>query len=382
MPLRPFNILYLSSFGSTGRGGQESLFHLVTNLDRKTFHPHVNLPAEGDLAKRLGGKGIEVTILGFPRVFQFRADTTVRALYSLLKLVNEHAIHLIHTDGPRNTFYAGLVAKIKSVPLIWHVRASNPDTYDRLLYHLSTKLILVANSLRSRFDWVEENHKFVTIYNGIDLSEFRTTTSLGRIRAEYRISDNALLITLIARVERLKGQEYLIEACGRLKGILKDFRVLLVGEIVDAPYLKECREKADQLGIEDRVTFTGYQNRISHILNETDIFVLPSLFEAFPRSLIEAMGVGKPVVVTNVGGCLEAVEDGVSGFIVPAGDPQAIADRIYRLAVDSKLRLRLGKAARMRAEERFSIQWNVKQTQELYQEILGENTHAIRRSHL
>lgn len=377
MPLKTFNILYLSSFGTTGRGGQESLFHLATNLDKRAFCPYVNLPAEGDLAKRLRAQNIKVTILGFPKLFHFRAHRTLKAMYSLCKLVHENSIDLIHTDGPRNTFYGGLVAKIKRVPLVWHVRASNQDRYDGLLYYLSSRLILVANSTRSRFDWVKEDRKFVTIYNGIDVSEFQTKKSVSRIRVEYGISNNTLLITVIARVERLKGQKYLIECCGRLKDIVKHFHALLVGEIADVSYLKECREKAAELGIQDKFTFTGYQNRISQILHETDIFVLPSLFEAFPRSLIEAMGAAKPVVATDVGGCPEAVEDRVSGFIVPAGDPEALADRIHMLAVDKELRSRVGKAARMRAEQMFSIRQNVKQTQRLYREVLGENPHDI-----
>lgn len=382
MPLKPFNILYLSSFGTTGRGGQESLFHLATNLDKRAFCPYVNLPTEGDLAKRLRAQNIKVTILGFPKLFHFRGHRTLKAMYSLYKLVHENSIDLIHTDGPRNTFYAAVVAKIKRVPLVWHVRASNQDRYDRLLYYLSSRLILVANSLSSRFDWVEENHKFVTIYNGIDVSEFQPKKSASRIRVEYGISDNTLLITVIARVERLKGQRYLIESCGMLKGMVKDFHTFLVGEIVDVSYLKECRERAAELGIQDKFTFTGYQNRISQILHETDIFVLPSLFEAFPRSLIEAMGASKPVVATDVGGCPEAVEDRVSGFIVPAGDPEALVERIHMLAVDKELRSTMGKAARVRAEQMFSIRQNVKQTQRLYREVLGENPHDIRRNQL
>jgi len=377
MPLKPFNILYLSSFGNTGRGGQESLFHLVTNLDKTAFRPYVNLPTEGDLAKRLQGKNITVMILDLPKLFACRIHKTLTASRMLFKLVNEYDIDLIHSDGPRNTFYAGLVARMKRLPLVWHVRASNRDRYDRILYYLSSKLVLVANSLRSRFDWVEKSNKFETIYNGIDLSEFRTKKSITPIRQQYGISEKSMLITAIARVERLKGQKYLVGACGRLKDKLKDFHVLLVGDTIELPYLKECKEKAAELGIQDRLTFTGHQNRVSQILNETDIFVLPSLFEAFPRSLIEAMGAGKPVVVTDVGGCSEAVEDHVSGFIVPARNSKALADRIHMLGIDIELRAKVGKAARIRVEKMFSIQQNVQQTQKLYREILGENPHDI-----
>jgi glycosyltransferase involved in cell wall biosynthesis len=382
MPLKPFNILYLSSFGSVGRGGQESLFHLVTNLDKTSFRAYVNLPTEGDLARKLRLHNIEVTVLEFPKAINFKIQRNFKALYKLLKLSTEYKIDLIHTDGPRNTFYAGLVAKIKRLPLVWHVRASNRDRHDRLLYYLSSKLVLVANSLRSRFDWIDESHKFVTIYNGVDLSEFQGKKSVTPLRKQYGISNRSILIAVIARVERLKGQKYLIEACGRLKAKLKDFHILLAGEIVDLSYLRECKDRAKEFAIQDRIIFAGQQNRVGQILNETDIFVLPSLFEAFPRSLIEAMGAGRPVVTTDVGGCLEAVEDFVSGFLVPPRDPKALADRIYMLAVDNELRLKVGSAARVRAEKMFSIQQNVRETQKLYREILGENPDDINGSEL
>jgi glycosyltransferase involved in cell wall biosynthesis len=380
--LKPFNILYLSSFASLGRGGQESLLHLTANLDRKVFHPHVVLPAEGGLAGSLRGHEVEVTILSFPAVFHVGIHRPLRALYSLLRLVDERAIDLIHTDGPRNTFYAGLVARIKGIPLLWHIRASNRDRFDRPLYYLSTRLILVADSLRSRFSWVAENRKFVTIHNGIDLSVFDATRFVHAMRRGYGISEKALLIATIARVERLKGQKYLIEACQRMSEERVDFHILLVGDVAEPSYLRECRERAAELGIERKITFTGYQDRVSQILNETDVFVLPSLFEAFPRSLIEAMGAGKPVIATNVGGCPEAVTDGVSGFIVPPGDPKALAQKLHLLARDNELRNTLGNAARKRAEELFSIQQHIGKTQELYCELLGEDAYGIGKTKL
>ena len=377
MPMKPFNILYLSSYGSLKGGGQESLFHLVTNLDKTAFRPYVCLPTEGSLTKKLRLHDIEVTVIGLPGIINLKVQKNLKAFYSLLKLSTEYKIDLIHTDSPRNTFYAGLVATIKRVPLVWHVRASNRDRYDRLLYYLSSKLILVANSLRSRFDWVEKSHKFVTIYNGINLSEFQGKKSVGSLRQEFRIGTMSIVIAVIGRIERLKGQKYLIEACGRLRNRLKDFRILLVGEILDMTYRKECEDRAAEFGILDRIIFAGHQDRVSQILNETDIFVLPSLFEAFPRSIIEAMGVGKPVVVTDVGGCPEAVEDFVSGFIVPAKNSKALADRIYMLAMDNKLRLKVGKAARARAEKMFGIQQNVNQTEHVYVKAITGNLNEI-----
>jgi glycosyltransferase involved in cell wall biosynthesis len=181
------------------------------------------------------------------------------------------------------------------------------------------------------------------------------------------------LICVVARIEHQKGQKYLIEACGKLKAKLQDFHLLLVGDIVDSAYLKECKDIAEKLGIQERITFTGQQENVSQVLSAIDIFVLPSLSEGFPRSVIEAMGARKPVIVTDVGGCSEAVEDYVSGFIVPAKDLKELSDKINLLGTDKELRSKVGKEARIRVEEMFSIQKNVKQIERAYREILGEN---------
>jgi glycosyltransferase involved in cell wall biosynthesis len=367
---KPFNILYFSSFGSLRGGGQKSLYYLVTNLDRTAFRPHVVIPTEDSLAAKLRAHDIAVIVLGLPKILNINILKHVNALQKLLRLCTEYDIDLIHTDGPRNTFYAGLAAKIKHIPLAWHVRASNRDSYDRLLYYLSTKIILVADTLRSRFDWANKSRKFITVYNAVDLTDFRPGKSSKVVRNQYKISNSGLIITVTGRIEKLKGQKYLIEACGMLKEKLENFYVLLSGEIAELSYMKECEDKAVEFGIQDRIIFTGYRDDVSQILGETDIFVLPSLFEAFPRSVIEAMSSGKPVIVTDVGGCREAVEDDVSGFVVPPGKSEALADRIHMLGTDDKRRLEIGRAARTRAEGMFGIKQNVEKIQQVYMEFL------------
>ena len=114
----PFNILYFSSFGSLRGGGQKSLYYLMTNLDRTAFRPHVVIPTEDSLAAKLRTHDIEVTVLELPKILNINILKHVNALHKLLRLCTEYDIDLIHTDGPRNTFYAGLASKIKHIPVI------------------------------------------------------------------------------------------------------------------------------------------------------------------------------------------------------------------------------------------------------------------------
>jgi len=151
-------------------GGQKSLFHLVTRLDPDLYRPHVVVPAPGDLEETLRSRDIGVTILPLPRILGAEIYKGLAPLRTLLKIIDQFQIDLLHTDGPRNTFYAGVAAKIKGLPLVWHIRDSSRDTFDILLYWLSSKIILVAEALHDRFGWATKTDKFVTIYNGVDLT--------------------------------------------------------------------------------------------------------------------------------------------------------------------------------------------------------------------
>jgi glycosyltransferase involved in cell wall biosynthesis len=370
MQSRKKNIMYISSFGHLKWGGQKSLFCLVTNLDKTAFHPYVILPSDEDFARKLQKYKIDVIIQNFPSLTFYNIFSFFKALCRLSKIIDTHKISLIHTDGPRNTFYAGLAAMIKGIPLIFHVRSSDHDTYDRLLYVLSTKIILVANNLRSRFEWVTSNDKFITVYNGVDLAEFQIHNEPNNVRKEYGIDRDCIVIACIARIEISKGQHFLIEAMEEIRNQINTTHLLIVGDIFDEAYFNLCSKLVEEAGLKEQVTFTGHKENIPEILSDIDIFVLPSTAEAFPRTIIEAMSMGKPIIATNVGGSAEAFEEGISGITVPPADPVALANAIMILANDGTLRQKMGVAARKRVEQMFSIEQNARRTEQIYEKLL------------
>ena len=179
------NILMITSLPNRGNGGQESLFNLATHFTRNEFSIQVLVPMEGGLSASLREHMIPVHLLGLPKVNLRNTFKVFTALLKLLCLMVSNKIDLVHTDNPRNTFYAGLAAKIIGIPLVWHIRASKKDRFDRLLYKMSSKIILVANALKSRFDWAGDLNKAVTIYNGVDLSEFEPKGGYKKIELFY-----------------------------------------------------------------------------------------------------------------------------------------------------------------------------------------------------
>lgn len=366
----PAHILYFSSFGHFRWGGQKSLYGLVSQLDRDRYRPHVVVPFEGELAQRLRELSVQVIVHELPEIALYRAADDIGSFRFLLDVVERYGIDVLHTDGPRNTFFAGMVAKKKGLPLVWHIRAFDRDRYDRLLYGLSSRLILVADCLRERFKWVRDDGKFITIHNGIDPGEFQRVSDGAGLRGALGIGREDLLIVTVGRIEPLKGQIHLVEACGRIGELLPEMRLVFIGGTADPAYRRDCEAVASAQGIARQVIFAGERDDIAGILGCADIFVLPSLYEAFPRAVIEAMGAGLPVIVTDAGGCPEAVEESLSGFVVPAGNPEALAIRILQLGKDRELRQRMGAWGSQRAKALFDIRKNARKTERLYNEIL------------
>lgn len=314
---------------------------------------------------------MEVFIQDLPKISISQLGRSINCIRRIITIIEKYKIDLIHTDNPRHALYLGIAAKIKKVPLVWHVRASGRDKYDRLLYLLSDRLVLVANALKDRFNWVRGNGKLITIYNGVDFTGFQRFTETTRAtRESLGVTEDSLLITVIGRLEPLKGQMHVIEACKYVKDRIRDFRVVFVGEWIGDDYVSACRALAGKLGLLDRIIFAGQRNDVTEILGTTDIFVLPSLSEAFPRSVLEAMAAGKPSIVTDVGGCSEAVEDMKSGLIVSPVDPGMMASKIILLAGDEGLRNRLGMEARRRVQRLFGIEEHVFKTQNLYKHLI------------
>src|SRR6185503_5152907 len=159
-----------------------------------------------------------------------------------------------------------------------------------------------------------------------------------------------------------------------------DVRFLIVGETSppDPAYLVELQRLAADLGVFDRVSFTGRRSDIPEVLAAADVSVMPSLNEALSNVLLESMAAGAPVVATRVGGTPEALDDGEAGLLVPPGDAGAITAAVSRLLDDRELACRLGRTARSAIGERFSVDRMVRSTEDLYTELLTRKQHRLR----
>lgn len=183
--------------------------------------------------------------------------------------------------------------------------------------------------------------RLVTIHNG--MPDVAATS-----RADPGGGD-PVRVVMVARFAPQKDHPTLLRAFAAVEGA----QLTLVGE---GPTLASVRTLTRELGLEDRVRFLGHQDDVAEVLARSHLFALISRWEGFPRSTLEAMRAGLPVVVTDVGGSAEAVADGVEGYIVPPGDVETTRDRLVALVGDGGLRRRMGEAARRRFEAEFTFE--------------------------
>jgi glycosyltransferase involved in cell wall biosynthesis len=362
---RKYNILYTTSFTRMTGGGQWSLYYLIKHLNKDIFHPIVLCPGEGELAEEMKGIGAEMIYLEVGRIRRLNP----LVIWKTISFIKQRQIDLIHTDSTTETFYAGIAARMLRIPLVWHIRVSEREWFlDRVLLLLTTRLILVANAISIRFAWLKNNHKMIVIYNGIDLEEFDNFPITSSIRDEFNISEDTMLLGCLGRIEKRKGQEYLVSAMRYIDNV----KLLLVGG-GDDEYTAKIQNLCNELGISDRVIFVGARADIPSVLKEIDILVFPSISgEGFPRAILEAMAARRSVIATDDAGNPEAVADGLTGYIVPTANISALAEKIKELLAGKKKRTAMGQAGRKRLEKLFTIQQHVSKVQALYQRILSK----------
>jgi glycosyltransferase involved in cell wall biosynthesis len=240
---------------------------------------------------------------------------------------------------------------------------------------------LIAVSPEVRDDLVELGvapaNRIAVIRLGLDLEE-RLRTGPGdaeELRRRIGVASDETVITWLGRMTEIKRPEILLEAFAKLRHSGHRAKLLLVG---DGPLRPSLEAVAEELGIAGDTTFLGFRLDVGAVYGASDVVALTSANEGTPVTVIEAQAAGLPVVSTDVGGVRDILAEGESGFVVPAGDVDGVADRLERLVASRDLRRRLGESGRERAGERYSVPRLVRDVDHLYRELLLQ---AAPRSH-
>jgi glycosyltransferase involved in cell wall biosynthesis len=172
----------------------------------------------------------------------------------------------------------------------------------------------------------------------------------------------------VASFRPVKGHRYLIEAVARVFESRKDVHLLLVG---DGPLRHELESLSRSLGLADNIHFLGERADAALLFSSFDVAVLASLHEGLPNTVIEAMAAGSPVVATAVGGVVELIADGETGYLIPPSDPAALAESIAMVLADTKRSASVAGRARDFVRVNFGVNRMVESVEKLYQEVMG-----------
>lgn len=332
----------------------------------------VALTRRGPVAEEIAAAGVPVHLAAGqpgPR------DPT--AFLRLVRLLQRERPDVVHTFLIAAGIYGRLAAFAAGVPLVLaaeqNVYARKPRRHALLERALATRTfrIVACCDVVSRFYQQQVGvgpQKVITIYNAVRFVDQPTPAASGAARAKLDLPLGAVVLGTLGRLTEQKGQAVLLQAVADLAQAGQNVFLFLAGA---GPLRSDLEAQAQQLGIADRVRFLGLRRDRATLYAAMDIFVLPSHWEGLSLALVEAMGAGRAVVATSVGGNPEVVTDQKTGLLVPVGDAAALAAALGRLARDASARADLGAAAAVEARARFSIEEHAAQLAALYREGLA-----------
>jgi sugar transferase (PEP-CTERM/EpsH1 system associated) len=366
-------------------GGMENgLVNLVNRLDPQRYrHTIIALTDVTEFRSRITARNVELVAM------DKRPGKDPRAYLRLMSFLRHARPAIVHTRNV-GTLDTVFVARLAGVPVRVHGE-HGWDMHDlqgrsrkyRLLRRLCApfvqRFVAVSADLA---EWLHEStgiarSRITHIVNGVDCERFQPG-SQGRasLRDEFNIPAGAIVVGTVGRLEAVKGHEQLLRAWPlierRLAAAGREARLLIVG---DGSLRATLEALARELGIAERVVFTGMRADVPQLLQAMDIFVLPSLNEGISNTLLEAMASGVPVVANRVGGNPELIDDRVTGFLVDAGlnagPSERMAEAIATLVLDDKLRATMSAASRQRAVAEFSLETMVQRYDDLYCQVLA-----------
>jgi glycosyltransferase involved in cell wall biosynthesis len=343
-------------------GAETQLVALVNGLPADQFEKFILSYRSGDGLKN------DVNI-GEVKAFELRRKRRldIGVLREIGRIIDEHAIDVVHCTMRHAMLfgYLGIRFSKRKPKLIAAIHSTKNaslklDVVGLLVYRSILRKCgqVWFVSTRQAESWIRKmpflTSKAITIHNGVDLDEFepkRFQADSLALKESLGIRENENIICSIAGFRSEKLHSVLIEAFSRVRAEGYACRLLLAGA---GPLERALRKQVSTLGLDGSVKFLGLLSDVRAVLAASDCMLLVSKAETFSMAMLEAMAMEVPVITTSVGGAAEAIEDGISGFLVKPRDVSELAEKIKALLDDDIRRLRMGRASREVVVENFS----------------------------
>jgi len=354
-------------------GSSKVLLQAVTALKARGHKVCVVVSENGLLTEALELEGIETKIirLGILRRRYLnvlglvnRAGVLTRAFFALKKLCKQNQIDIIYTNTAP-VIIGGILSKFTGIKNVWHLHEIlEPSSlmhrfFGWLINATAQKVIVVSDAVYNNWAGRIDASKMVKVYNGFEPSDINVNvTANATLREQLKINNNTVLVGMVGRVNLIKGQFYFIQIAAAAKAAGLNCHFVMIGDAYKGyEYLyPQLESQIAALGLQNSITNLYYQPNAVSLIQQLDIFVLPSIKpDSFPVVILEAMAAGKPIIATNQGGAQEQIDDCVTGFLVPINDATIAAQKLGVLVNNSDMRSRMGQAGAKKLQEQFSL---------------------------
>lgn len=339
--------------------------------------------------QRRGSLELEAEKLGLGEIHEYALTSFydlnfVRQINRLVHYLKENQIDVVHTHcfytnvfGMTGAFLAGVPARLTSKGETDGFRTPMQKRVERLSFRLAHRVI--ANCLVVQDQLIREGvspQRIIQHYNGLDLERMKVSSGLTRAAAlqKFNLPSDRRFTSIVANLHNpVKDHTMFLRAAAQVRAAVPDAAFVIAGE---GGLMPQLRELANELGIGADVHFIGRCDDVPSLLFASTAGALSSKAEGFANAILEYMYAGLPVVATDVGGVREAIVEGETGYIVPSGDHEAMARRLVQVLSDDEQAQLMGARGRNIVAEKFSSEFHLQNTLELYDEILNHKSPA------
>lgn len=368
----PHVLIVVDQFPRILGGGERVALKMAELLPQYGFRASILTFCADPECEELRRSKSQFYVLPLKRTYDLNA---FRAALALKQFLKSQQVQLVQTFFESSDLWAGLITKSMSdAKLVWSrrdmgiLRGRKHTAVYRLMAKMPDAVFAVSEQVRRHCitaDGIEPT-RVKTVYNGLDLTQWEE-------RATPTRHTRKPVVATVGNIRRVKGYDVLARAAGIIAPRFPQVTFRNAGAVLDTNFFAELEGLVSELGLTGRFDFVGASDDVRTFLMDADVFVLPSRSEGFSNAIIEAMAAGLPVVATDVGGNGEAVENGVSGIIVPAEDPAALAEAIMELLANPERAKEMGNAGKEIAAKKFSIDSMMIQITSVYRGLIARD---------
>lgn len=367
-PPKAFKILHTE--WSDGWGGQERrILSEMTGMAERGHHVILSTRSHAKLVAKARAAGIEVVELPFSGKFD------LSTILPLARLIRRKDIDIVSTHSGTDSWVGAFAAKLGKARLVRtrHLNLPLRRHWYNIVHFMADRIVSCGETMRRN---LIDNCRFpeaqiASIPTGIDFATFTAQRSRQAVRHELALDDTAFVIVMVGVIRAVKRHEVALRAFARLLPAVPSAVLLLAGE---GPMSGDMQRLAVELGIAARVRFLGHRDDVPDLFAAADCALLTSRSEGVPQAVTQGLGCSLPTVATRVGGVPELIEDGKTGLLVEAGDIDAVAAALGRIAADPDFARRLGEAGRDHVFKHFSRDAMLDATEKLYAELCREGS--------